>query len=126
MSLRAPESNAATEGRVLSSAIGRVADLWQLTNAELAAIVGISPATASRLRSGAYVLTRGSKPFELAQFLVRLFRSVDALMGSDDEAAASWLRSANVDVEGKPIELIQTIRGLTEITNYVDDFRAAV
>jgi hypothetical protein len=126
MDLSVSASDPDTEGRVLSSAVGRVADLWQLTNAELAAIVGISPATASRLRSGAFLLARGSKPFELGQYLVRLFRSVDALMGSDDAAAASWLRAANTDVEGRPIELIQTIRGLTEVSNYVDDFRATV
>lgn len=111
---------------VLSTAVSRVADLWNLTNETLGAIIGVSSATASRLRSGARKLERGTKPFELSQYLVRLFRSLDSLMGSDDEAAVSWLRIRNSDLAGVPIELIRTVKGLWEVSNYVDDFRARV
>jgi uncharacterized protein (DUF2384 family) len=78
------------------------------------------------LRTGAWQFEPNTKPFELAQFFVRLFRSLDALMGSDDEAAASWLERKNVDLDGRPIDLIRTVKGLTETANYVDDFRARV
>ncbi len=115
-----------SEEAVLSTAVARVADLWNLTNETLGAIIGVSSATASRLRSGTRRLERGTKPFELSQYLVRLFRSVDSLMGSDDEAANSWLRTANVELGGAPIDLIRTVKGLSEVSNYVDDFRAQV
>jgi uncharacterized protein (DUF2384 family) len=111
---------------VLSSAVARVANLWKLTNDTLGGIIGVSSATASRLRSGSKQLDRGTKPFELAQYLVRLFRSLDSLTGSDDEAAVSWLHTRNRDLDGVPIDLIQTVRGLSEVSNYVDDFRARV
>ena len=111
---------------VLSTAVARVAGLWNLTNEMLGAIIGVSSATASRLRSGSRTLERGSKPFELAQYLVRLFRSLDSLVGSDDAAAMSWLRTRNLDLDGVPIDLIRTVRGLSEVSNYVDDFRAQV
>jgi hypothetical protein len=115
-----------SEDAVLSKAVARVADLWNLTNEALGTVIGVSNATASRLRSGAWQLERGTKPFELAQYLVRLFRSLDSLTGSDDEAAASWLRTPNLDLDGTPVDLIRTVRGLAEVTNYVDDFRARV
>ena len=115
-----------TDAAVLSQAISRTAELWGLTNETLGDIIGISASTASRLRAGAWRLERGTKPFELAQFLVRLFRSVDSLMGSDDAAATSWLETTNLDLDGKPIELIKTVKGLTDVANYIDDFRARV
>jgi hypothetical protein len=111
---------------VLSKAVAKAADLWKLTNEALGEIVGVSASTASRLRSGAWQLEPKTKPFELAQYFVRLFRSLDALTGSDDEAAASWLDAKNVDLDGRPIEMIRTVKGLTEVANYVDDFRARV
>jgi hypothetical protein len=114
------------EERVLTVAVARAANLWDLTNATLGQIIGVSSATASRLRSGQKTLSRGTKPFELAQYLVRLFRSLDALTGSDDQSAISWLTAENSDLGGRPIELITSVKGLAEVSNYVDDFRARV
>lgn len=114
------------ENRVLTAAVSRVATCWKLTNEQLGAVLGLSPATASRLRTGGFELDRSSKAFELGQYLVRLFRSLDALMGSNDAASMSWLRSPNLDLEGRPIDLIRSIRGLGAVTNYVDDYRAQV
>lgn len=114
------------EEQVLTTAIGRAADLWDLTNTTLGNIIGVSGPTASRLRSGKKQLVRGTKPFELGQYLVRLFRSLDALTGSDDRSSISWLNTENKDLGGRPIELITTVRGLSEVSNYVDDFRARV
>lgn len=116
----------ADQGRVLSEAVARVAACWKLTNDQLGAVVGISAATASRLRSGSYQLQRSEKAFELGQYLVRLFRSLDALMGSDDAASMSWLKSENIDLGGRPIDLIRSIRGLSDVADYVDDYRARV
>ena len=114
------------QSRVLTEAVGRVAVLWKLTNEQLGGILGLSPATASRLRSGGFLLEPSTKAFELGQYLVRLFRSLDAMMGSDDTASMAWLRAANIDLGGRPMDLIRSIRGLGEVTNYVDDFRAQV
>lgn len=112
--------------QVLTVAVTRAADLWDLTNATLGRVIGVSPPTASRLRSGQKKLLRGTKPFELSQYFVRLFRSLDALTGSDDKSAMSWLRTENKDLGGRPIDLIKTVKGLAEVSNYVDDFRARI
>lgn len=111
---------------VLTQAVGRIAEIWQLSNARLGAILGLSGPTASRLRAGRYLLEPGSKPFELAQHLLRLFRSLDSWLGQDDEAARSWLGTANVDLGERPIDLLPTIRGLLRTSDYVDVLRARV
>lgn len=114
------------EAAVLSKAAANAARLWGLSNEGLGKVIGVSAPTASRLRTGAWRLERGTKPFELAQYLVRLFRSLDSLTGSDDKASISWLKTHNSDLGGRPIDLILTIRGLFDVADYVDDFRARV
>jgi uncharacterized protein (DUF2384 family) len=118
-----PKPDSAT---VLTSAVARIAEFWGLSNAKLAMILGVSSATASRLRSGQSRLDPASKSFEAGQFLLRLFRSLDALLGSDDAAARNWLSTDNLDLKAKPIERIDTMRGLMEVCDYVDFYRARV
>ena len=116
----------ADRSEVLTSAITRIAELWNLSNGKLAAILGLSPATVSRLRHGQARLDPATKSFEAGQFLLRLFRSLDALLGSDDDAARRWLEADNLDLGGKPIALVDTMRGLIELCDYVDFYRARV
>lgn len=110
----------------LSAAVTRIADFWGFSNAKLGAILGLSAATISRLRAGSTMLDPASKSFEAGQFLLRLFRGLDALLGSDDAAAKGWLDTPNLDLGAKPIERIDTMRGLIEVCDYVDFYRARV
>lgn len=112
----------------LSTAIVRIAEFWSLSNAKLGLILGLSAPTISRLKRGATELDPASKSFEAGQFLLRLFRSLDALLGSDDAAARRWLDTPNLDLDlgGKPIEMLDTMRGLIELCDYVDFHRARV
>jgi hypothetical protein len=116
----------AMQEQVLSKAVVRAADHLGLTSRLLAEVLGLSEPTISRLRNGHYRLQRGAKPFELAQLLLRLFRSLDTISGSDDEAARSWLRSENRALGGRPIDLIRSITGLAEVAAYLDSRRARV
>ncbi|MBC2664249.1 DUF2384 domain-containing protein [Novosphingobium flavum] len=111
---------------VLSTAVTRVADLWGLSNTKLGAVLGLSGPTISRLKRGETKLDVASKSFEAGQFLVRLFRSLDALLGSDDDAARQWLQTLNLDLGARPIEAIETMRGLIAVCDYVDFYRARV
>ena len=114
------------DSRILTAAVAKVADLWGLSNAKLGAVLGLSPATASRLRSNQTKLDPVSKSFEAGKFLVRLFRSLNALMGSDDAAARCWLNAANLDLESRPTDLIDSFKGLIKVCDYVDAYRARV
>ena len=120
-----PDPGTADDGLVVSEAVRRLAGFWELGNATLGRIIGVSEATAYRLRAGSYTLRPQDKPFELALYLVRLFRGLDAVMGSDDRAARSWLRVENLDL-GVPLERMKTIGGLIETADYVDGWRAQV
>src|SRR5688500_18536510 len=88
----------AQESRVLGAAVARAAENWNLTDADLGRILGISRTSALRLRNGTFKLKRGETEFELGQNFVRVFRSLDSIMGSDDEASMSWLQAHNLDL----------------------------
>lgn len=111
---------------VLGNPIIRIARLWELSNAKLGSILGLSSATASRLRHGQARLDPASTSFEAGQFLLRLFRGLDALVGSDDDASRRWLAADNLDLDGRPFDRLDTMRGLIEVCEYVDFYRVRV
>jgi hypothetical protein len=115
------------ESRVLGEAVARAAANWRLNDADLGRILGISRSSALRLRNGTFKLRRAGTEFELGQYFVRIFRSLDSIMGSDDEASISWLKSHNLDVGGRPLDLMRSsITGLIRVADYIDGFRAKV
>lgn len=115
-----------SDAQVLSSALARIADFWGFSNAKLGTVLGLSPATVSRMRSGRTALDPSSKSFEAGQFLLRLFRGLDALLGSDDDASRRWLATENLDLDARPLDLIDSFRGLVRVCDYVDAHRARV
>ena len=112
--------------RVVSKATVRAAAILGLNNAALARILGISQASASRLREGTYVIPHDSKPYELALLLIRLFRSLDAMMGGEEPSVRSWMRVPNQALRGVPQDLVTSVTGLVETVAYVDAARARV
>jgi antitoxin Xre/MbcA/ParS-like protein len=112
--------------RVLTKALLRAAQLLELSSASLARILGVSEASVSRLASGARAVDPDSKEGELALLLVRVYRSLDALVGTDAAQRKAWLHSPNRALNGKPADLIQRADGLVSVVSYLDAMRAPV
>lgn len=113
-------------GPVVTKAVVRAADRLGVNARTLAVIIGISEATASRMKRGGFILEPGAKSFELAVLFIRLFRSLDALVGGDDGVAAAWLNAPNTVLDARPIEKLQSISGLVDVIAYLDARRALV
>ena len=111
-------------GAVLAKATGRAAALLGLTGAALAKILGVSEATVSRVLRGERPLAPDSKEGELAALLVRLYRSLDAVVGNDEQRRLAWMRSHNDALHGTPASLILSAQGLVATVAYVDSMRA--
>lgn len=114
------------EAHVVTTAATRAADRLGLKNNVLCKVIGLSEPTISRMRKGRYVIDRNSKSFELALLFVRLYRSLDAMVGGDDAVAADWLANNNIALGGKPLDLIQTVSGLIGVIAYLDSRRAVI
>jgi uncharacterized protein (DUF2384 family) len=113
-------------GPVITKAVLRAADQLRLTARILATIIGVSEATVSRMKRGEFALQPGTKPFELAILLVRLFRSLDAIVGGEEAVARAWLDNPNTVLDARPIEKLQTVSGLVDVIAYLDARRALV
>lgn len=110
---------------VLTKATLRAAEQLGLTNAELAAVIGVSEPTVSRLKTSGRPIKPESKEGELALMLIRLFRSLDPLIGGDDGKRRSWMGSYNKALVGHPNQLIRKADGLVRTLSYLDGIRAA-
>jgi len=119
---------ASNKPAVLSKAVIRSAEQLGLSQAKLAKVLGVSPATVSRLFSGAYQLTpEKKKEWELAVLLVRLFRSLDAIVGGVAEHARRWFESKNSALAGqRPVDMIVSTEGLVHVVNYLDARRGII
>src|SRR5262245_31283 len=68
----------------LTKATVRAAEKLDLSNRLLAAVIGVSEPSVSRMKKGEFQLERGQKPFELGVLFVRLYRSLDAIVSGDE------------------------------------------
>ena len=114
------------ESAVLTKAALRAGERLGLAGSALGAIIGLSEASLSRMRSGRLALEPGTKPYELALLFVRLFRSLDAITGGDEAVARAWLTNDDRALGGKPVTKIRTIPGLMDTLAYLDARRALV
>lgn len=109
-------------GDVLTRAVRSAAQRLGLRNRDLARMLGTSEASISRLRAGR-VLEPSSKEGELALLFLRLYRSLDALMGGDDARARTWLHAPNEHLSGVPAKRILGVEGLIDVVQYLDAMR---
>jgi uncharacterized protein (DUF2384 family) len=115
----------ADPARVLTKAALRAAEVLEVPQRTLADIIGISASTISRAANGGAPVDPSTKAGELAKLWVRVFRSLDAIVGSNDVAARAWLNSANAAFGGeKPLERLRSAEGLIHVLHYLDSARA--
>lgn len=111
---------------IISKAAIRAAERLGVSQRDLGTIIGVSESTVSRIKTGDFPLDRDPKAFELSLLFVRLYRSLDAIVGGDTQAAASWLKSFNTALDARPIDAIQSITGLVNVIGYLDSRRAPI
>jgi len=120
-------STAADDATVVSKALLRAAELLGLSSAELAGIIGTSESTLSRVRNRKRgPIPLGTKEGELALLFLRVFRSLDALVGGNAAHAKAWLRAENRHVGGVPLRRMKKIEGLVDVAEYLDAMRGTI
>ncbi len=113
-------------GPVLTKAVVRASEHLGMTAKILAIVLGISDASVSRMKHGELVLEPTTKAFELGVLFLRMFRSLDAIVGGDASVARAWLANENSAIGARPVERIQSIAGLVDVIAYLDARRAVV
>lgn len=111
---------------VLGKATQRAAEALGLSGRALAQVVGFSEPTVSRILHGERGIDPASKEGQLSLMLVRVFRSLDALVGGDAAKRQTWMTSYNSALNGVPAALLVTAEGLGRTLAYLDGMRAPI
>ena len=109
-------------GAILTKATLRAAANLGLSQGDLAEVLGVSAASVSRLVHGR-TLSPESKEGELALLFLRVFRSLDTLMGGDASQSRAWLHAENRHVGGVPADRLRSVVGLVAVAEYLDAVR---
>lgn len=111
---------------VLAKGVVRAALLLGLSQGEVARILGSSAASVSRTFAARRPLDPDSAEGRHALLLVRVFRSLDALVGGDGEKARLWLRAMNRHLGAVPLGLLANTQGLVRVAEYLDAMRGTL
>lgn len=111
---------------VATQAVLRAMALLGLSQQDLAQILGISAATVSRMAAGQRLLQPQTREFDFALLLLRIFRSLDAVVGGDVAKVRAWLGHENRHLGGRPRDLLLRIDGIVHVAEYLDAMRAKV
>lgn len=111
---------------ILAKASVRAAKRLKMRNVELAQVLGVSEATISNIDRRGQPLPNDAKKLEIATLFIRLYRSLDAIVGGDDDVATTWLRNSNAALNARPIDAIKSLTGLYDVVAYLDARRAVV
>ena len=76
----------------------------------------------SRLQRGRGIAP-ASKEGELALLFLRVYRSLDTLVGGDDARARAWLSAHNDHLGGVPADRLTSVQGLVDVVQYLDAMR---
>jgi hypothetical protein len=110
------------DAALLTRAFFRAAQQLGLSQKDASRVLGLSPATVSRAAAGR-PLAQGSKESEIALQFLRIYRSLDALVGGNADHARAWLAAENKHLGGAPGELIASITGIVRVAEYLDAMR---
>ena len=61
-----------------------------------------------------------------ALLFLRVFRSLDALVGGNEASARAWLQADNRHLGGVPLDRMKRIEGLVDVAEYLDAMRGTI
>ena len=107
---------------ILAKSFFNTAKQLNLTQTQLAAILGVSQPTISRLKTQ-LKLDPASKQGELALLLIKLYTALYDLNGGDLDWMHHFLNSKNRVTGGIPIKQIETAHGLVLVLQFLEAIR---
>ncbi|MFK5948926.1 MAG: MbcA/ParS/Xre antitoxin family protein [Methylococcales bacterium] len=114
------QPNNIDDAALLSKATLNAGKSLGLKQTDISEIIGKSR---SRLSDG---IDPKSNTGKLALYLVRIYRSLYALVSGDNEEMVLWMKGENKGTGGIPIEQIKDISGLVHVMEYLDAMRGKV
>lgn len=115
---------------LVGDSVIEAAEALGLAREQIANAIGVSVPTIARMKKGSPI--PGSKPFEMALLVIRIYRALYAIVGGDASVMKHWMATPNKHFSEQsgqpqiPAELIQSVEGLTRILWYLDAMRGRI
>ena len=110
------------DAHLLVSATIEFAKSCAISNDELAGVLGIE---ADRMK----LIARGNTEhaergvLRRAEQLLLLHQNLAAIFCDDGAVAANWLRTRNIDLDARPLDLLSAQDGIREVNDYLAGYR---
>ena len=118
-------SNISSQQAVLSEAISKLQEKWELTNKDIAEVIGKDTSFITRLHQGKTHINPDDKTGQLSLLLIRIFRSLGAFLGDRMHVQQEWLKAHNYAFNNSPLNAMKTIEGINQVVMYLDHMRGA-
>jgi hypothetical protein len=111
-----------TKTQVVTKALFNSKQDLGLSNDVVGQIIGADPATVSRMQKKMDM--KKNKVYEAAVLMIRVYRSLYAILGGSTDAMQHWLNTNNLDFDQRtPLDKMKTIVGLVNTVEYLDAMR---
>jgi len=114
----------ADKASVLMKAFNNACDVMHISTADKSRMLGVNASTLSR--NAAKGFEPDSKTGELQLHFIRLYRSLFAIAGGDNDFMHHWYSTNNSALNGVPAKLCLSIEGLFRTNQYLDAMRGKV
>ncbi|NQZ33767.1 MAG: DUF2384 domain-containing protein [Oceanospirillaceae bacterium] len=114
----------AEKSAVLMKAFNNACDAMRISGADKSNMLGVNASTLSRNSIKGF--SPDSKTGELQLHFIRLYRSLFAIAGGDNEFMYHWYSTNNAALNGVPAVLCLSIEGLFRTNQYLDAMRGKV
>ncbi|VAW48744.1 hypothetical protein MNBD_GAMMA04-429 [hydrothermal vent metagenome] len=114
-------SNRPVAEEVVAKALVNTKNELALSNEVVGNIIGVNASTMSRIVKNGQI--KNAKTLEASLLLIRVYRSLYAILGGSRESMRHWLTTQNAHLNGMPILQLQEMVGLVNVVQYLDAMR---
>ena len=113
-----------TSNQVLTHSALRTGALLGLSHAEFARALGLDQSTVSAMADGAAELQGVTPSGQRAFTMIKIYQSLTANVGGDEQACKQWVCSHNTGLAGTPALLVQSEDEMNAVLAYLQSMEA--
>ena len=113
-----------TGNQVLAHSALRTGALLGLSHAALAQTLGLDQSTVSAMADGSAELQSDFPSGQLALTLIKIYQSLTANVGGDEQACKQWVCSHNTGLAATPALLVQSEDEMNAVLAYLQSMEA--
>ena len=117
-----------SDSPIIAKTLENTSKLYSIPQSDIAKVLHMSSSAFSKAKKhNSNTFSPDTTTGELALYFIKIIRSLDAIYGGNESICKKWLTSENNDLNGsKPLDLMQSVKGLVLVMNYLDYYRGRV